>query len=355
MSPTEKLSIAVVGPGLIGTKHIALINQSQTCFLSALVAPDHAHDHDIARKLDVPLYHRLEDLLAARHIDGVIVCSPNVFHVEQARACIEAGIAVLVEKPIAHTVEEGTRLLALVEEKSARLIVGHHRAHSPIMASARRIVQSGALGRPVAIMGSALFYKPADYFEAGPWRTQPGGGPILINLIHEISNFRLLCGEITAVQAMSSSAIRQFAVEDTVAMTFQFASGALGSFVLSDTASCAKSWEQTSGENSVFATYPDEDCYTVTGTEGSLAIPTMRLQTYPVRGMQSWLRPFETQVVEVERADPLACQLAHFVNLIRGTELPVVSAFDGLQNLRVAEAIKASANSRKMIYLDDVS
>ncbi len=347
----EKLSIAVVGPGLIGTKHIALINQSQTCFLSALVAPDHPHDHAIARKLGVPLYHRIEDLLAARHIDGVIICSPNVFHVEQARICVDAGVAVLVEKPIAHTVEEGVQLLELVEATSAKLIVGHHRAHSPIMASARQIVNSGALGRLVAIMGSALFYKPADYFEAGPWRTQPGGGPILINLIHEISNFRLLCGEISAVQAIASNAIRQFAVEDTVAITFQFASGALGTFMLSDTAACARSWEQTSGENPAFASYPDEDCYMVTGTEGSLAIPTMRLQRYPVKGTQSWLTPFPTETVRVERRDPLACQLAHFVNLIRGTEVPVVSAYDGLQNLRVAEAIKESARSRKLMYL----
>lgn len=347
----EKLAIAVVGPGLIGTKHIALINQSDSCYLSALVAPDHAHDHEIARNLGVPLYHRIDDLLAARHIDGIIICSPNIFHVEQARLCINAGIAVLVEKPIAHTVEEGVRLLELVEATSAKLIVGHHRAHSPIMASARRIIHSGALGRLVAVTGSALFYKPADYFEAGPWRTKPGGGPILINLIHEISNYRLLCGEIVAVQAISSNAIRRFAVEDTVAITFQFASGALGTFMLSDTAACARSWEQTSGENPAFAAYPDEDCYTVTGTEGSLAIPTMRLQKYPMPGMQSWLTPFESQTIDVERQDPLACQLAHFVNLIRGTEIPIVSAFDGLQNLRVAEAIKESATSRKMMYL----
>lgn len=347
----KKLSLAVVGPGLIGKKHIDLIRQNPDCDLAALVAPDHAHDHAIARELGVPLYHSIEALLAAKHVDGVIICSPNVFHVQQAAVCIDADIPVLVEKPIAHTYEDGQRLLALAQSRSARLIVGHHRAHSPIMAASRKIIEEGRLGRIVAIMGSALFYKPADYFEAGPWRTEVGGGPILINLIHEISNFRLLCGEIACVQAISSNTMRKFAVEDTVAINFRFASGALGTFLLSDTAACARSWEQTSGENPAYPTYADEDCYVVTGTLGSLAIPTMRLKTYAREGEQSWWKPFAAETVDIERADPLACQLRHFINLVRGIEAPVVSAHDGLQNLRIAEAVRDAALSGRMVTL----
>jgi predicted dehydrogenase len=61
----------------------------------------------------------------------------------------------------------------------------------------------------VAVVGTALFYKPDAYFEAGDgWRRKPGGGPILLNLIHEVNNLPSLVGDVTAVQAMNSNAIR---------------------------------------------------------------------------------------------------------------------------------------------------
>ncbi|MCB2008404.1 MAG: gfo/Idh/MocA family oxidoreductase, partial [Rhodoferax sp.] len=170
-----------------------------------------------------------------------------------------------------------------------------------------------------------------------------GGGPILINMIHEVHNLRMLCGEIVAVQALASHAVRGFAVEDTVSINLRFASGVLGSFLLSDTAASARSWEQTSQENKAYPSHADEDCYVVSGTNGSLAVPSMRLKTYARPEDRSWWKPFETSVVAMVRDDPLRLQLAHFCAVIRGKAQPLVSARDGLANLRVTEAIAAAA------------
>ena len=114
------------------------------------------------------------------------------------------------------------------------------RRHRGLIARAREIVGSGRLGRLVAVMGSTLFHKPDSCFADGPWRAQPGGGPILINMIHEIDDLRALCGEIVAVQATASNATRGNAVEDTVAITLSFANGALGTFVVSDAAAATR-------------------------------------------------------------------------------------------------------------------
>jgi predicted dehydrogenase len=346
----KRKKLAVVGPGLIGKKHIELIRSHGECELAAIVAPDHPPHHVLARELQVPLFHDLASLFRLQAVDGVMIASPNVFHVEQAIVCIEAGVPVFIEKPITHTVEAGERLVALVESKSAKVLVGHHRAHSPILAGARKAIQEGKLGRIVGIMGSALFYKPKEYFEAGPWRTQIGGGPILINLIHEVGNFRSLGGEIVAVQAMSSSSTRGFAVEDTVAINFQFENGALGTFLLSDCAASARSWEQTSRENVTYPSYSDEDCYLVAGTMGSLAVPTMRLKSYEREEDQSWWKPFKQETLDIVRVDPLACQLDHFLRVIDGVETPLVSAKDGLRNLKITEAIADSAKTKSLVY-----
>ena len=103
------------------------------------------------------------------------------------------------------------------------------------MAKAREVVARGDLGRLVAVMGSATFLKPDQYFADAPWRRELGAGPILLNMIHEVHNLRMLCGEIAAVQAFTSHATRGFPVEDTVAINLRFANGVLGTFMLSDT------------------------------------------------------------------------------------------------------------------------
>ncbi len=347
----QKLAIAVAGAGLIGRTHIALIRASRECALSAIVDPAPAAA-EIARASGVPLHGSLAELFARQRPDGVILATPNGLHVPQALECIAAGVAALVEKPVADSVGEGMRLCEAAERTRAKLLVGHHRVHSPLLATACAIVRSGKLGRLVAVTGSAMFYKPESYFDEAPWRRQPGGGPILINLIHEIGNLRALCGEIDAVQALASSAIRGFPVEDTVAINLRFACGALGTFLLSDTAASARSWEQTSQENPRYATYPDEDCYVVAGTDGSLAVPTMRLKTYALREDRSWWKPFEASVAPIERYDPLARQLAHFCAVIRGETSPRVTARDGLANLRVTEAVAQAARTGTTITLD---
>ena len=160
------------------------------------------------------------------------------------------------------------------------MLVGHHRLHSPIIAEARKVIAGGALGTIVAVMGSVLFYKPDAYFDEGPWRRERGGGPILINMIHEIASLRALCGEIAAVHAFTSNETRKHAVKDTAAVSLRFASGALGTVLLSDTAASSLSWEQASREDPAFAHDPGKDNCVVAGTAGSLHIPSLRLRTF---------------------------------------------------------------------------
>lgn len=347
----SKTRIAVAGAGYIGQAHMGVAQASESCTLNAVVDPSPAAQA-VAQRAGVPLYPSIEALLASEHRpDGLVLATPNALHVPQALQCIAAGLPVLLEKPIATTVAEGRRLVDEVEKTGAPVLIGHHRAHSPIMAKARQVVDSGQLGRLVSVMGSATFYKPERYFADGPWRREIGGGPILLNMIHEVHNLRMLCGDITAVQAFKSHATRGFAVEDTVAINLRFANGVLGSFMLSDTAACPRSWEQTSQENPAYPSYADEDCYVIAGTNGSLSVPTMRLKTYPGDDERSWWKPFEVGTVGLVRDDPLKHQMAHFGAVVRGEARPLVSARDGLDNLRVTEAIAEAAASGRTVEL----
>jgi predicted dehydrogenase len=350
MSPVR---IAVAGAGLIGQRHIEEIVACPDTRLATIVDPSPSAA-SIAARERVPLFGSLEALIHESRPDGVILATPNQLHVDQALECIAAGIPTLVEKPLAHRYAEGVRLCEAVERAGAKLLVGHHRRHSPILHKAVEIVRSGALGPLVGVIGSAVFYKPDSegYFD-GPnaWRRQPGGGPILINMIHEVGNLRAMVGEIVAVQAFASNRTRGFAVEDTVAINLLFDNGALGTFLLSDTAASPKSWEQTSQENRAYASCDDEDAYTIIGARGSLGVPTMRLRCYPRDEDRSWFKPFQTRIESLEREDPLANQIAHFARVIRGEVQPLVTCRDGLANLRVTDAIAEAARTGQPVQI----
>ena len=345
-----KIRIAVAGVGLIGQAHIKVLGRSPSCMLSAIVDPSPAAI-EVAAREGVPLYKTIDELLLTNRPDGLILATPNQFHVSQALKCMEANLPILLEKPIATTVAEGEKIVAMAASIDAKVLIGHHRAHSPIMAKAKAVVDSGKLGKLVAFMGSATFFKPDHYFVDAPWRKELGAGPILINMIHEVHNLRMLCGDIAAVQAFASNSIRGFAVEDTVAINLRFANGVLGTFMLSDTAASARSWEQTSQENKSYASYDDEDCYVITGTHGTLSVPTMRLKNYAKDEDRSWWKAFDASVVSMVREDPLSLQIEHFGAVIRGEAQPLVSAYDGLQNLRVTEAIFEATKTGQVIAL----
>ena len=341
--------IAVAGAGLIGQRHIEEIDENPDARLSAIVDPSPAAA-EVATKYSVPIYPSLAEMFAIDKPDGVILATPNTMHVDGGLECVAARVPVIVEKPIGDSVESATRLVEAAEAAGVPVLTGHHRNYSPIMAKAREIIESGALGPIVAVIGTAIFYKPDDYFDAGNgWRRQPGGGPILINLIHEVNNLLSLVGDIVEVHAKSSNATRKFPVEDTTAMIFTFAGGALGTFMLSDTAASPRSWEQTSQENKSYQSFADEDAYHIAGTIGSLSIPTMRLKVY--HGTRSWWEPLTSTTEAVDRSDPLAHQIAHFVDVIHGKAEPICSARDGLKTLKVVDAVVESARTGRSVSI----
>jgi predicted dehydrogenase len=342
--------------GYIGLAHMDAALASKTVELCAIVDPAPAAAAT-AQKHGVPLYVSLAALFASPtclgnpHNFGVILATPNQLHLPHAKECMDAGVPMLLEKPITPTVQEAEELLAYQAQTNARILIGHHRAHSPIMAKALEVVQSGKLGKLVAVMGSAMFVKPDPYFIDGAWRKEIGGGPILLNMIHEIHNLRMLCGEIASVQAFTSHAARGFVVEDTVAINLRFASGALGTFMLSDCAASARSWEQTSQENTAYPSYDDEDCYVITGTHGSLSVPTMRITSYARDEDRSWWKPFDLSTAKMVRSDPIAHQMEHFGAVVRGEAEPIVTAFDGMQNLKMTEAIVLAARTGQAVEM----
>jgi len=346
----KPLRFAVIGAGTMGRRHLQAIAAAPDCEAVAVADPVPA-GKAAAEAQGLRRYVDFTAMLDETAPDGVIVATPNDLHVSSALACIERQMPVLVEKPIADTLDDALALADAAEAADVPVLVGHHRRHNPIVRQARDVVRSGTLGRLTAVSATWLARKPDDYFDVA-WRRQLGGGPVLINLIHDIDSLRFIAGDIVAVQSMTSSACRGHAVEDTAAILLRFASGALATVTLSDAVMAPWSWELTSGERTSY-TYPQtgQECYLIAGTAASLAVPSLRLWRHDGEGAGDWRSPLAERRLTADDADPIQAQIAHFADVVRGCAAPLVTARDAARTLEATLAVAEAAVTRREIVL----
>ena len=337
------MRIVVIGAGVMGRKHAEYVDASEHCELVALCDND-SQAGALAAKYSVPHFFNHFEALDLAAPDAAIVAAPTQLHEEIAMACIRRGIVPLVEKPIAATLDGGRRLVDEASDAGLPLLVGHHRRHHPRIQRLRELVKEGAIGSLIGVSLLWTVKKPDDYYNV-VWRTRPGGGPVLTNIIHEIDTLRYVCGEIIEVYAATSSATRGFEVEDSAAITLKFAGGVVGSVFLSDATPSPWSYELTMFENPAYA-HAAANCTFFFGTEGSLAFPRMELWRFAGRGEQGWHEPLLQEELETVDADPLAAQLAHFCRVVRREEPPVVSGEEGLRTLAATLAVLTSGREQ---------
>jgi predicted dehydrogenase len=347
-----QVRIGVIGAGLIGRTHIAVLRSGNPDYTLAGVADPSPAAKQEADRLGYACYPSIEEMLDKAKPDGAIVAVPNQLHVTAGLACVERNVPILVEKPIADSVAEALALVEAAERAGVATLTGHHRRHNPIMRMAAEFIREGGIGKVVAASALWLNHKPKDYFDV-TWRREPGGGPVLLNAIHDIDCLRMLCGDLETVQAATSNKIRNFAVEDTAAAVLRFKSGALGTLLVSDTASAPWTWEGGSWENPLRPYEPEEDCYLIAGTRGSLSVPSL-VHHWHEAGGESWYTPLKETRLPYMPADAYYEQMRNLAGVIRGTMKPVLSGRDGTITLATTLAISMSAKSGSAVRVDDL-
>ena len=342
--PAPPLSVALIGAGAIGRLHADRCLRHDHVRLAGIADPS-ATARAFAIDLGVPWYADYREMLAGIDADAAIVATPNATHLPVGLACIERRLPLLLEKPIAATLDDGRALCAEAEAAGVPLLVAHHRRHNPIQRRAHEMIAQGALGRPVCANAMATWLKPDAYFDLA-WRREPGGGPVLINLIHDIDQLRFMLGEVAEVHAMASNAVRGFSVEDSAAVVLRFANGALGTLLVSDTTTSPWNWDLCAGDA---PHYPRQnvDSMFLCGTERSLTLPSLSLWRYA--GSRGWHEELTLQRGVPHRGDPYAEQLRHLCAVAQGRESPLCSGRDALGTLAVALAVLESARTRRPV------
>ncbi|MBT3398744.1 MAG: Gfo/Idh/MocA family oxidoreductase, partial [Rhodospirillaceae bacterium] len=320
----------------MGVRHAELVHTHPRCSLVGICDMD-PDRQAAADRFGVPFYTSVEALLERDKPAGAIIATSNAHHVSVAEACAEQAVHVLIEKPIADTIEGARRIVEVTRRCGTRVLVGYHRRHNALILKARELVQGGEIGSVVGVSVLWAALKPDDYFDIGWHRERLVGGPTLINLVHDLDSLRFICGEITDVHAQMRSNARGLDVEDSVSVSLCFEGGALGTILASDACPSPWSYEATTAENPAFF-HAQESCYHFLGTQGSLAFPTMELWRYADGARKGWHHPLERVRIEVAANDPLRAQLEHFRRVVEGQEEPILDAEEGYKSLAVALA-----------------
>ena len=343
------LRLALFGAGGIGTRHLELACEVRECRIVAVADPRNAVAA-FAERHGVRFHRDYRELLAREPLDGAIVATPTGTHAEVGIACVERRLPVLMEKPVAGTLASGQALVDAAAAHGAALAVGHHRRFDPAIEVAREAIESGCIGRLVAVDCLWAMRKHAAYYEKD-WRCRrPGGGPVLINLIHDVDLLRHLCGDVTRVYVEGGSRLRGHEVEETVAMTLRFTSGATGTVLASDAAPSPWGWELGTGENPLIPP-TGRNCYRLLGTEGALALPRLELWRHEDGVPANWRETIRPRTLAAGPRAALKSQLRHFCGVVRGEHEPRVPGEDGLRTLRTALAILEAMDSEAPVTI----
>ena len=344
----KKVRLGLIGMGMIGKLHAETMSKMKDIEFVAASDADAKHQKT-ATELGTKFYKSYEEMIGKETLDGVVIAVPNELHLPVGATCAKKGLNILMEKPIAAELESADRLIQAAKENKVILMVGHHRRHNPMIEELRNIVRGGQIGKLVGVTVLWSLYKPKDYFK-GPfaWRAQPGGGPIRINLIHEIDNIRYICGDVTRLYAEVSHEARKFPVEDTVSISLRIAGGAVANIFLTDTAPGNVGYEANTGENLFFYQSP-QNCYYYYGTEGVVTFPGMKKFFYRDPAKAGWQYALCEEGIKIDREDPYTRQIRNFCGVIQGTEKPKIDGVDARKTLEVALAIQKSGETGQAI------
>ncbi|CAG8087672.1 unnamed protein product [Penicillium olsonii] len=358
------VKVAIIGAGLIGPRHAKSVISNPSTELIALVDPMPTGEAT-ASDLQTNYYSSVASLLASPHRPhAAIVCTPNHTHVPVAKELLAGGVHVLLEKPVSDTLEKGRSLLEFAkapEQAHLKLLVGHHRRFNPYVRVTKSILESGSLGRPIAINGLWTLYKPDLYF-APPtdWRAsnETGGGVIPINLVHDIDLMHHFFGPIVRVTAEPILPQRSSPhnADEGAALTLRFASGVVGTFLVCDATPSPHSFETGTGENPLIpktTTGGDSDFYRIFGSDASLSVPDLTRWSYDTSPEKSWNHPLTVDRIPLpDNKAPFDLQLAHFVDVINGDVEPSCSGEEGLRALVVCEAVQKAIRSCQPVDID---
>jgi predicted dehydrogenase len=323
--------ILIVGLGSIGKRHLRLARE---------LLPDadirvlrHKASNEMHEYSNGSFSSIEESIAFAPQI--AVIASPATFHIATAQALAEAGVHLLIEKPLSASLNGVTQLLETCQTQGVVLLAGYNLRFLPSLQRYRDLLSESVIGKVLSVRCEIGQYLPSwrpesDYRQGVSARHELGGGALL-ELSHEIDYLRWIFGEVNWVKAsLSRQSSLEINVEDTAHLILGFASTYDGSQLVGTL-------------NLDFIRHDTTRLCTAIGEKGSLRWNGLSgvVELFEA-GAKEWLEVFRHQH---QRDDSYLAEWLNFINCVSEHKTPLITGEDGLMVLQIVEAARKSSES----------
>ena len=235
----SKLKFAILGCGKISTKHVeALINNKDEAELVAVydiieeLAIERKKQYEsVIKDVNVKVYTDYNEFLNDVNIDVVTIATISGYHAKHSIDCLNHDKHVLIEKPMALTLEDADKIIKLGKEKSKKVCVSHQNRFIPAIQNLKRAIDEGRFGKLIHGTARTLWNRNDEYYKQASWRGTKAldGGTLMNQCIHNIDLLLwMMGGEIERLYSETDTFIRNIETEDFGAILMRFKNGAVG-------------------------------------------------------------------------------------------------------------------------------
>ena len=327
----QKLRFGILGCGLIADFHANALRAIDKAELVG--AADNSIDRakQYAERYDIKAYANYEEMLADENIDAVCICTPSGFHAENAIQALKANKHVVLEKPMALTVEDTERIIAETKKTNKLLTVVSQLRFSKDVNRVKNLVKEGAFGKLIFCDLNMRYWREPTYYSSSPWKgtiKMDGGGALMNQGVHGIDLMLYIVGDAKVVKSVNRTAFHNIEVEDASVSIIEFENGAMGT---------------VSGST---CTYPGfERTLEILGTEGCAILRENKIEKLVVHG-ETLVDGAEDDSFAGGTSDPAAIdtlvhkkQLKNFIKAVFGEEELLIDATEGQRAVKLIREI----------------
>ncbi len=355
----QKLRTGIIGCGKVAHLHArALVNAHNSDF-RAVCSRSPENGRKFASGYGVSSWTDVEEMVEKEKLDVVVVCTPHPAHREPAIHALMAGAHIMVEKPLASSLEDCDAMIATAGKTGRQLGVISQRRFYPPSLRMHRAIKEGRIGRPVLGTVIMLGWRDKEYYDSDPWRgswKNEGGGVLVNQSPHQLDLLQWFMGSgIEELYGLWDNFNHPYIeVEDTAVAVIRFKNGAIGNIVVSNSQKpgiYGKVHIHGSSGASV-GVQTDGGAMFIAGRSGIAEPPVNDLWTIPGEEMmlEEWVKE-DSDIFNSVDATEYYIRLQHedFIDAIIRGEQPMVTGNEGRKTVEIFTALYRSQKERRPV------